>query len=94
LPVYEEFDEDGFSTELTYIGGTIRSKNDGGQPLSGLQVAIKGRGWFDQTDEDGRFTLGGMPAGDYTLVVWPDKGKPKEKKISVPAKAGDYDLEL
>jgi hypothetical protein len=35
-----------------------------------------------------------MPAGDYTLVVWPDKGKPKEKKISVPAKAGDYDLEL
>jgi len=92
LPVYKEFDEDGFSTELTYIGGTVRSKSGDGQPMSGLQVAIKGRGWFDQTDDDGRFTLGGMPAGDYTLVVWPEKGKPKEKKISVPAAAGDYDL--
>jgi hypothetical protein len=94
LPVYQEFDEDGFSTELTYIGGTVRSKNGDGQPLAGLQVAIKGRGWFDQTDQEGRFKLGGMPAGDYTLVVWPEKGKPKEKKISVPAALGDYDLEL
>lgn len=94
LPVYQEFDEDGFSSELTYVGGTIRSKAGDGQPLAGLEVAIKGRGWFDKTDEDGRFTLGGMPAGDYTLVVWPEKGKPKEKKISVPAKAGDYDLDL
>jgi hypothetical protein len=94
LPAFQEFDEDGFSTELTYVGGTVRSKAGDGQPLVGLQVAVKGRGWFDKTDEDGRFTLGGMPAGDYTLVVWPEKGKPKEKKISVPAKAGDYDLEL
>lgn len=94
LPVYQEFDEDGFSTELIYVGGTVRSKTDGRQPLAGLEVAIKGRGWFDKTDEDGRFTLGGMPAGDYTLVVWPETGKPKEKKISVPAAAGDYDLDL
>jgi hypothetical protein len=94
LPVYKEFDEDGFSSELIYVGGTVRSKTDGRQPLAGLEVAIKGRGWFDKTDEDGRFTLGGMPAGDYTLVVWPETGKPKEKKISVPAAAGDYDLDL
>ena len=57
-------------------------------------MAIKGRGWFATTDDDGRFKLGGMPAGDYTLVVWPEKGKPKEKKISVPDAKDDYDLEL
>lgn len=94
LPLFEGFDDDGFSTELNHIGGTIRSKADDGRPLSGLEVAIKGRGWFATTDDDGRFKLGGMPAGDYTLVVWPEKGKPKEKKISVPAAKGDYDLEL
>jgi hypothetical protein len=27
-------------------------------------------------------------------VVWPPKGKPKEKKINVPAPDGDYDLEI
>jgi len=94
LPWFEQFDEDGFSSELTHIGGTIRSKADDGRPLSGLEVAIKGRGWFATTDDDGRFKLGGMPPGDYTLVVWPEKGKPKEKKISVPAAKDDYDLEL
>jgi hypothetical protein len=93
LPLYEKFDEDGFSAEITHVGGTIRSKKDA-EPLPGLEVAIKGRGWFDRTDEDGRFKLGGMPPGDYTLVVWPEKGKPKEKKISVPTPADNYDLEM
>ncbi|UCG25600.1 MAG: DUF4255 domain-containing protein [Chloroflexota bacterium] len=94
LPWSEQFDEDGFSAELNYIGGTIRSKAEDGRPLSGLEVAIKGRGWFATTDDDGRFKLGGMPAGDYTLVIWPEKGKPKEKRISVPAAKDDYDLAL
>ncbi|MGD2076888.1 MAG: Pvc16 family protein [Chloroflexota bacterium] len=94
LPTYKEFDEDGLSSELIYIGGIVREKSGDNAPLSGLEVAIKGRGWFDRTDTEGRYKLGGMPAGDYTLVVWPEKGKPKEKKISVPAAAGDYDLEL
>ena len=57
-------------------------------------MAIKGRVWFATTDEDGRYSLGAMPAGDYTLVVWPEKGKPKERKITVPAGDADYDLEI
>ena len=94
LPVYEVLDEGTAGFELTYIGGMVRSKSDDGEPQSGLEVAIKGRGWFDRTDDDGRYRLGAMPPGEYILVVWPEKGKPKEKKIKVPASDGDYDLEI
>jgi hypothetical protein len=81
-------------TEMTFIGGTVRSKAAGHNPISGIDVAIKGTGLFDHTDERGRFTLGSMPAGEYILVAWPPEGKPSEKKIAVPARDGDYDLEL
>ena len=94
LPLYQQLDGDEPDYEKAYIGGTIRSKSKEKEPLSGLEVAIKGRGWFDTTDDQGRFTLGSMPYGEYTLVVWPPKGKPKEKKVNVPAPDGDYDLEI
>jgi hypothetical protein len=81
-------------TEMTFIGGTVRSKAPESAPLPGIEVAIKGSGLFDKTDEMGRFTLGSLPAGEYTLVAWPHEGKPREKKIDVPARDGDYDLEL
>jgi hypothetical protein len=43
----------------------------------------------------GNYTLGSLQPGEYTLVAWPAEGKPKEKKITVPAeKDGNYDLEL
>jgi len=92
LPLLQEFDEGTAGFDLNYIGGIIRSKSGDGEPKTGLEVAIKGRGWFDVTDEDGRFRLGAMPPGSYTLVIWPEKGKPKEKKITVPATDGDYNL--
>ena len=94
LPDYRQLDEGTAGFELNYIGGTVRSKTGEGEPKSGLEVAIKGRGWFATTNEDGRYTLGAMPAGDYTLVVWPEKGKPKERKITVPAGDADYDLDI
>ena len=94
LPVYQEFDQGKADFEFVYIGGTVRSKAKDHQPISGLSVAIKGTGLFDTTDYLGRFTLGGLVAGDHTLVVWPPKGKPKEKKISIPADDGDYDVDL
>jgi hypothetical protein len=94
LPVYQQFDDDTPDIERVFIGGTIRSKTKDKEPQAGLEVAIKGKGWFDTTDEEGQFKLGSMPPGDYTLVVWPAKGKPKEKTIQVPATDGDYDLEI
>ncbi len=81
-------------TEMVFIGGTVRSKTASHNPLAGIDVAIKGTGIFDRSDEQGHFTLGSMPTGEYVLVAWPAEGKPSEKKIAVPARDGDYDLEL
>jgi hypothetical protein len=89
LPVEQALQTQAF--DINYIGGTVRSKKN---PQPGLEVAIKGTGWFDTTDEKGQFTLGGMPPGEYTLVVWPGEGKPKERAVQVPAAEGDYDIEL
>ena len=71
------------------IGGTLLK---GAQPQSGIDVALKGTGFMETTDENGRYRFHGVPAGSYTLLAWSGKGKPQEKKISVPA--GDYDVEL
>jgi hypothetical protein len=94
LPAVQGLDNGESDGPINYIGGTVRVKEGNNAPEPGVQVAIKGRGWFDTTDEKGRYTLGGMPSGEYTLVVWPRDGKPKERKITVPAPQGDYDIEL
>jgi hypothetical protein len=80
---------DGTEQTTILIGGTVTS---GDTPLSGIEVAVKGTGQFSTTDAEGKFTLGSLPAGDYTLVAWPAEGKPKERSISVPA--AEYDIEL
>lgn len=80
--------------DLVFIGGTVRDRTRDQAPLSDIQVAIKGTGLFATTDAQGRFVLGSMPPGEYTLVAWPPEGKPQERKISVPAADGDYDLEI
>ena len=93
---------EGTRGELSHIGGTVRDKAGGGAPMAGIEVAIKGTGLFDTSDEQGRFTLGGLPRGQYTLVAWPPKGKPSQKTVTVPtvdeagkpATDGDYDLEI
>jgi hypothetical protein len=94
LPRRRVLNPEAVSAEMIHIGGTVRSKENGREPQPDLEVAIKGTGFFDKTDGDGRFTLGALQAGEYTLVVWPKSGKPKEKKISVPAGDGDFDIDL
>ena len=79
--------------QMIYIGGTLRDKSK--TPLSGVEVAIKGTGLFTKTDAEGQYTLGSLQPGEYILVAWLQaEGKPKEKKITVPPKDGDYDLEV
>jgi hypothetical protein len=46
------------------------------------------------TDDDGHYQLNRLRAGKYTIVAWPQKGKPIEKEVEIPAKDGDYDIEM
>ena len=85
--------EETLREQVLYIGGTVRLKSK--DPAAGIQVAIKGTGLISTTDKEGKFTLGVLQPGEYTLVAWPADGKPKEKQITVPPqKDGNYDLEV
>ncbi len=93
LPRLTEINPEDTRNQIAFIGGTIRTK--GGNPQGGLTVALKGTGYTAETGSDGQYRLGGLVPGDYTLIVWPPQGKPKEKKIIVPhSKKGEFDLEV
>jgi hypothetical protein len=94
LPRFATLDPEETRNQLSFIGGTVRA-GKGGDPVEGISVAIKGTGFMTTTGGDGRYRLHGFPAGEHTLVAWPEKGKPKEKKIRVPLeKAADFDIEI
>jgi hypothetical protein len=82
----------GEAVPLVTFGGTVRKKSADQEPLSGIQVAVKGTGQFSTSDEQGRYRLGGLPPGDYTVIVWPPTGKPVEKSVTLPARDGDYEI--
>ena len=95
LPHFQILDEGGISVDVNFIGGRVRSKKNPTEVLEAITVAIKGTGWTAVSDVAGQYQLSGLPAGDHTLIAWPEKGKPVEKKIQIPLEAGkDYDLEL
>ncbi|NHZ72358.1 MAG: hypothetical protein GWP17_04660, partial [Aquificales bacterium] len=88
-PLTETLDGETAVIEKTYIGGHVTKK---GEPQANIDVAIKGTGYFTKTDKEGQFRLGSILAGSYTLVAWPEKGKPKETKVTVPGER--YDITL
>ncbi|MGE5463756.1 MAG: Pvc16 family protein [Syntrophothermus sp.] len=91
LPDTPRLDAPDPQANQIYISGTVWAKS---KPQVGIAVAVKGTGLFTKTDRQGRFVLGSLPSGEYTLVAWPPKGKPREKKVAVPAAGGTYDLEI
>lgn len=86
--------------ESYVVGGVVSMKGEADEvltPLRGARVAFKGTGYIGTTDEEGRFRLGTILAGSYTLVVWPPDGvgmPPQERPLSVPASDGNYDFLL
>jgi len=84
----------GTATEMLDLGGLVRQRAQGGAPYADIQVAIKGTGLFASTDAQGRYILGGLPPGEYTLVAWPPEGKPVERRVTLPGEAKDYEFEL
>jgi len=62
-------DIDFAATLLTYaVNGTITLD---GQPLAGVTVS-DGNGHTAVTDDQGGYTLAGLPPGDYSLTPWLD----------------------
>ncbi|MFT5859033.1 MAG: iron complex outermembrane receptor protein [Flavobacteriaceae bacterium] len=57
--------------QIGTISGTITDNSDGGQPMIGVKVEIKPSETplRARTDDEGNFTIGSVPYGDYTLVV-------------------------
>lgn len=80
-------------TPLIVIGGMVRNKKTGA-PAAGIEVAIKGTGLIATTDAEGRYILGSLPSGAYTVIAWPVEGKPVQQKIQVPGEPADYDMEV
>ena len=71
------------------IGGTVRTD----QPLENLRLTLVERGVEVPLQPEGRFTIGNLEAGDYTLELSIEgRKKPRRHKITVPAP--DYDLEI
>lgn len=86
--------QDQTREEMEFIGGKVTEGDGQGLPVAGIKVAVKGTGLLAKTDPEGRFLLGSLPPGKYTLVASPPEGKPKEKKIIIPEKEGNYDIEI
>jgi plastocyanin len=39
--------------------------------------------FFAVTDDDGRYTISGVPGGTYTLTVWSEIGRPAPREVTV-----------
>lgn len=92
LPLRWQLNPDVPPTEMHFIGGAVRDHQ--GHSKAGVEVALKGTGWFSTTDDDGRFILGSVPTGEYDLVVWLPEGKPVQRRILVPTEGDSYDMEV
>lgn len=48
-------------------------------------VVVSPSPWYAQAGNDGRWTIAGVPAGEYTLTVWHERAKTVETPITVAA---------
>ena len=74
------------------IGGTIHQGEDVEQGISGATVTLLERALDATTDDLGRFTFSGVPAGSYTLVVAAPGADERRREIQVPS--GSYDVSI
>jgi len=70
------------------IGGTLHTDS----PVETVKVTLLEQGRNIQIQKNGRFAIGRLRAGDYTLETQVKNKKPKRHKLTVPAP--DYDLEV
>ncbi|MBN1641154.1 MAG: DUF4255 domain-containing protein [Anaerolineae bacterium] len=82
------YERAGMDTYWT-IGGSIRV---GGEPLKEGSISVVEQGRDVRLQPGGRFAIGHLRSGEYTLEVAVDGGAPRRFKIAVPAP--DYVLEI
>jgi hypothetical protein len=68
------------------IGGTVHSD----KPIENVRLKLVEQGLDVPLQPEGRFTIGKLKAGAYTLEIVADGGKPRRHQITVPAP--DYEL--
>lgn len=69
------------------IGGTVRTE----RPLEEVHLTLVEMGLEVPVLDEGRFSIGRLRSGEYTLQVVIDGGKPARHPISVPSP--DYEIE-
>lgn len=70
------------------IGGTINTK----QPLDRLRLVLVEQGYQIPVQPEGRFAIGNLKSGSYTLEISAEGQKPKRHKITVPSP--DYEIKV
>jgi hypothetical protein len=74
--------------QVFMVGGEVRGSHSG----SGLKLVLVDRGLDIPIASDGKFVIGDLPAGGYTLELADATGSRLKQKIRVPSPS--YDLEL
>ena len=87
-PTRQQFDDGEELDQFWMVGGTVRSQ----KPLENVRLSLVERSLDVPVAEDGRFVIGNLETGDYTLEISAEKRKPKRHKITVPAP--EYDIEV
>jgi hypothetical protein len=84
----QELVEEAGTSAYWTVGGTIRTK----KPLEEIKLTLVERGLNVPIQEEGRFAIGKLRAGEYTLEATIDGRTLKRQTITVPAP--DYELDV
>ncbi len=87
-PLQERFDSQAGQDQFWRVGGRVY----GTGPLEDINMKLVDRGLNVPVQSGGRFIIGNLKAGDYTLEVSTKGRKPSRYEITVPAQS--YDLEI
>lgn len=85
---YWQFVEQSGANVYWTVGGTVYSK----KPLDTIRLMLVERGTDVELLPEGRFTIGNLEAGDYTLEIKAEGQKPSRRTLTVPAP--DYNFEV
>jgi hypothetical protein len=88
VPLLEQLDAQAGQDRFWRVGGRVR----GDGPLENLRLKLVEQGRNVPVQPEGRFVIGNLRAGDYTIEISAEGQKPSQHEITVPAKS--YDLEV